>query len=76
MVIRRTVVGTFVFIVLLLSLAGVPAGEAASKPGPDFELTFHNNLISLDATNVRLADVLAAIARKGQIDIRTVSEES
>ncbi len=70
----RTIAMTLVFFVLLIPQVVVPTCEAKSPPEEGLQVTFNNNLISLDANNARLAEVLSQIASKAAIEIRTGGE--
>ena len=74
MFVLRTIAVTFVFVVWLFSQIAVPTCEAVSHPEQGLQITFSNNLLSLDANHVRLDEVLAEIARKARIEIRTGGE--
>ncbi len=74
MSILRTISMTFVVVVMFVFEVAVPTSEAKPQRQDSLQIWLSNNLINLDASNARLDDVLAQIASKAGIDIRTGGE--
>ena len=72
----RLIAMTFIFLVFFAPLVAVPASEAKPQPQDSLQIWLSNNLFNLDASNARLDDVLAQIATKAGIEIRTGGEAS
>lgn len=70
---RQTAI--FLVILILLSVQIAPATCLAKSPAEGgFEISLSHNMVSLDANNARLDAVLAQIAEKARIEIKTGGE--